>query len=66
MPKPIEYHHCESPKGDYYWAYINCKEDEEGLWLETEEVAYRVPYCPFCGWKYDKDLEELLESNDKQ
>jgi hypothetical protein len=58
--KPIvlkkDLHKCKLPKGAKYgmWggAVGECWGKEDGtLWVDNDEYASQVNYCPFCGFK---------------
>ena len=54
-------HHCKlySPYGAYGDAIEHCVEDEDGkFWSGNDEYESQVNYCPVCGAKAPKQVEE--------
>ena len=52
-------HNCEAPNNNktsgYGAAVESCREDKDGLlWVDNDEYANVVSYCPFCGYKAKK------------
>ena len=46
--------HCcagDLPSRHYGSALYQCAEDEGRLWVENNEYASQVNYCPYCGHK---------------
>lgn len=52
-------HHCEvpdgTPGGGFGWAIGFCEEKVDGsFWVDNDEYANAVNYCPVCGAKAPK------------
>jgi hypothetical protein len=46
------------PRAGYGSAIENCEERENGeLWVDNNEYASQVNYCPYCGYKAKKQVE---------
>jgi hypothetical protein len=60
--KPIGTTHLcvpNSPDGAYGPAIDECNEDDEGrFWVGNGEYESQVNYCPVCGMKAPRQIEE--------
>ena len=46
-------HYCAGalPSRKYSGALYHCTEESGRLWVQNDEYASQVNYCPYCGYK---------------
>jgi hypothetical protein len=57
-------HECKGYTNSRQWggAVGRCAEDEDGtLWVDNDEYASQVSYCPYCGFKAKVSAEVVSE-----
>lgn len=65
MTKNSERHKCEGdlPLEGYGAALDKCYEDEDGkFWIDNDEYASQVNYCPYCGKKAPVQVSSIEDS----